>query len=506
MQASSQSSIALRKRNWSLFGEFWIYVGLCAFFALIFVQYAAKIRGSDRPDTQSAVLRWTPVVRQIPEVNIWKTTNWPNSPIMAMILKPFMDVDPPLLGSEYWLLAKLVMTLLSVWLVFRMLDRPETPFPLWGKALAVLMTLRPIEGDLVHGNINLFILLTVVSCLYAYRRGWDVMAGLSLALGIACKITPALFLPYFVWKRSWTALAASAVGLVLYLVVSPGLYFGWQQNLDNLTGWYDGMIRPFVEKYEVTSEHPNQSLPGLLERMLRHRPSSTVWDENQQVFVPTEFHNFVDLPRPVVSGITKGALLLFTLATVLWMRRSKFDRTDWRWGAEFAVIVLGMLLFSERTWKHHAVVLLVPFAVLCHQGSGFRLTPAEPTRLLRRPRGGGRVDADDEQQLGQGRGPRFVRPTRTRLWGVHLVVPDPAGDDVLALRYALRRADGESGRRRRLVRPARLRKKRTALSEARRRRQRRWTNRRRGRNWTAHRGGCSASWLRRRRRRRTPIR
>jgi hypothetical protein len=375
MQAYPRASIALPSPRRSRFGEVWIYAGLCVFFALIFWQYSAKVKSAERPD-QSAFLRWTHVVRQIPEVNIWRTTNWPNSPIMAMILKPFMDVDPPLLGSQYWLLAKMAMTLASIWLVFRMLDRPETPFPLWGKALAVLLTLRPIEGDLVHGNVNLFILLTVVSCLYAYRRGWDMIAGLSLALGIACKITPVLFLPYFVWKRSWKTLAASAIGLVLYLVVIPSLYFGWERNLDNLAGWYDGMIRPFVVKNEVTSEHPNQSLPGLLERTLRHRPSSTIWDDTQNEFVPTEYHNFVDLPQAVVSGITKGALLLFMLATILWMRRSTLDRGDWRWGAEFAVIVLGMLLFSERTWKHHAVTLLVPFAVLCHQVSGFRLTPA----------------------------------------------------------------------------------------------------------------------------------
>jgi alpha-1,2-mannosyltransferase len=375
MQASPRTSLALPARRSPLLGELWIYAGLCLFFAVIFVQYSAKIHAADRANL-SAYLRWTPLVRQLPEVNIWRTTNWPNSPMMAMILKPFMDVEPALLGSQYWLLAKMAMTLVSVWLVFRMLDRPETPFPLWGKALAVLLTLRPIEGDLVHGNVNLFILLTVVSCLYAYRRGWDVAAGLCLALGIACKITPVLFLPYFVWKRSWTALGASLAGMVLYLVLLPGLYYGWQQNLENLGAWYDGMIQPFVVKNEVTSEHPNQSLPGLLERTLRHRPSSTIWDEDKLEFEPTEYHNFVDLPRPVVSGIVKGALLLFTLGTVLWMRRSKLDRSDWRWSAEFAVIILGMLLFSERTWKHHAVTLLVPFAVLCHQVSGFRLTRA----------------------------------------------------------------------------------------------------------------------------------
>ena len=30
---------------------------------------------------------------------------------------------------------------------------------------------------------------------------------------------------------------------------------------------------------------------------------------------------------------------------------------------EFSVVVLGMLLFCERTWKHHCVTLLLPFTV-----------------------------------------------------------------------------------------------------------------------------------------------
>jgi hypothetical protein len=37
-----------------------------------------------------------------------------------------------------------------------------------------------------------------------------------------------------------------------------------------------------------------------------------------------------------------------------------------RFAAECSLIVLGMLLFSERTWKHHAVTLLFPFAVIAY--------------------------------------------------------------------------------------------------------------------------------------------
>jgi hypothetical protein len=54
-------------------------------------------------------------------------------------------------------------------------------------------------------------------------------------------------------------------------------------------------------------------------------------------------------------------------AAVVWACRTPTrPRGGWRLGAEAAVVVLGMLLFSERTWKHHCVTLALPFAVLCY--------------------------------------------------------------------------------------------------------------------------------------------
>ena len=41
-------------------------------------------------------------------------------------------------------------------------------------------------------------------------------------------------------------------------------------------------------------------------------------------------------------------------------------RRGWLLAAEYSLILVAMLLFSERTWKHHCVTLLLPFAVLCY--------------------------------------------------------------------------------------------------------------------------------------------
>ena len=51
---------------------------------------------------------------------------------------------------------------------------------------------------------------------------------------------------------------------------------------------------------------------------------------------------------------------------VLLCRAPRTERQGWRFAAECGLIVLGMLLFSERTWKHHAVTLLIPAAALAY--------------------------------------------------------------------------------------------------------------------------------------------
>jgi alpha-1,2-mannosyltransferase len=72
------------------------------------------------------------------------------------------------------------------------------------------------------------------------------------------------------------------------------------------------------------------------------------------------------------------------LALAVWSCRTPIDvRHGWRLAAEYSLVVLGMLLLSERTWKHHCVTLLLPFAVLSYyllacqpRPAGFRVLGA----------------------------------------------------------------------------------------------------------------------------------
>src|SRR5262249_54098538 len=129
----------------------------------------------------------------------------------------------------------------------------------------------------------------------------------------------------------------------------------------------------------VTSESDNQSLPGLVVRLLTHSPSFTSWDKDLVVYTPLQYDNYFSLSLQEAGWIVKGCMAAFSLAVVWLCRTPTAQPQNWRLASEFAVIILGMLLFSERTWKHHCVTLILPFACVL-----YALANLELSRLTRR--------------------------------------------------------------------------------------------------------------------------
>jgi alpha-1,2-mannosyltransferase len=368
----------------------WIIVGLTALTLGVGVQYAIKTAEPDpnhpnQPGTRSAFLRWRGQLHDLWDgKDIYKLHTYPNAPIMALILSPLAylpkvaivgkEID---LGALSWFALKVGMTALTFFLAVKLIQDPNRPFPPGGQLVMLFLSLRPIIGDLSHGNVNLLILFLVVLALHAYRCGRDMWSGLTLALAITCKVTPALFVPYFLIKREWKTVGWCMVGLLLFFILVPGAILGFERNWELLNGWVDNMILPFVVGGEVTTEHCNQSLPGMLYRLLTHSPSF-IDGENQ----PVGFHNLVALDPSIVRWMLRGCGVAF-LALLWWLcRRPTPTRSDWRLAIEYGIVVLGMLLFSERTWKHHCVTMLLPFGVLCYYLTVMRPTPGRSAFII----------------------------------------------------------------------------------------------------------------------------
>jgi hypothetical protein len=360
---SRQATPSSSRQRWFLAALLLLFIGQS-------IQYSFKISGeslrshpttgeTDQPH-RGAITRWRESLQHLFDDNIYDRFNYPNPPIMALLLTPIATL-PPLAGALCWFYLKVGMTLLALWWIFRMIQTSEKPFPPWAQALTILLSLRPIMGDLSHGNVNLFILFLVIAGLYAFHRARDVLAGLTLALAMACKVTPALFIPYLLWKRAWKSLAGCAVGLVLFLVVVPGGFLGGSHNWESLHSWVEHMVSPYVVEGTVTTDHLNQSLPGLVHRLATDSPSHV--DDHG---TPLKYDNLAHLDPRLAGWLIKSCMALFALVVVWVCRTPTTDRRSWRLAAEFSLVLLGMLLFSERTWKHHCVTLVLPFAVLCY--------------------------------------------------------------------------------------------------------------------------------------------
>jgi hypothetical protein len=349
-----------------------LLLGLLLYFVLLSIQYGIKAASGD--GTNSAIMRWRQQLLQFQDgEDIFDKTVYPNPPIMALILTPIATWTdhvglPPWVAGLGWFYLKVLMTLLALHWVFRLVESPTRPFPMPARVLTVLLSLRAITGDLQHGNVNLFILFLVVAALSALQSRRDFLAGLVVALAASCKVTPVLFVPYLVWKRAWKSLAGVAVGIALFFWpgVVPAQFLGWEKNFQCVESWTAHMVKPFVVDGMVTSEHNNQSLPGLTYRLLTHSPSFVKYPEG--IWTPDRYDNIASLSPEVARWLVKLCMGLFGLLILWTCRTPRTDSSDAnpRLAAEYSLIILGMLLFSERTWKHHCVTLLLPFAVLSY--------------------------------------------------------------------------------------------------------------------------------------------
>lgn len=225
--------------------------------------YYVAIKGESR----SAFNRWQPMLAElVAGEDVYYRHAFPTPPIMGLILYPFTLLPGPW-AMAGWFAFK---TLLLCWVIWRLLASwQETGWPvgIYAVGFILLIGLRPALGDLLHGNVNLWILFLIVAAVFSFRDRRDACGGLCLSLAIACKLTPALLIFYFALKRSWKFCAWTAAGLLLWLVIVPGSVLGFKHNLILLDHWANMMVWPYVKEGQVDTEQVNQSLPGLIHRL-----------------------------------------------------------------------------------------------------------------------------------------------------------------------------------------------------------------------------------------------
>lgn len=273
----------------------------------------------------------------------------PPTSVLLMLPVARLDYRPALLA---WNLASLAMLGASLWIVGREL---RISFSAWSifPALALLLLCRPLVQQLIHGQLNLVLLLLVTGAWAADRRGRPGWAGGLVGTAAAIKLFPGFLFLYFVLRRQWAAVLAGVLALILLTgltaaVLGPETYRAYIQD-----------VLPQLEKFRTSWF--NASLVGF-------------WTK---LFNPATREEHVEPLWRSAAAAWAGVLAswLAVVAAVSWSVRRARTRTQL--DHAFGAAVTGMLLLSPITWDYAFLLLLVPVAALW-------LDPprSEPTKLL----------------------------------------------------------------------------------------------------------------------------
>ncbi|MCY2923886.1 MAG: glycosyltransferase family 87 protein, partial [Planctomycetota bacterium] len=392
--------IANRRMHWLRVG-LWVLVGFVLLAPTVQAQLETAKRqrareAATRPqdakgaardkEAKGALTRWRTAVEEFwtPGKNIYvmppvnpspnpaqRTSLHPNMPFTVILLTPFarMPVWAMVLS---WNLLKIVAAVASLFMLARVVSHGPTRVPDWVMLLAFAWAAPMIAGDLQHANTNMFVLV-VVALLWLYRKGADYLAGVPLALAVCLKMTPALFLAYWLYQRNVRLLVGAMVALVLFVAVVPGAMLGQERATELTMMWWHNLIRPGLAEGRAYPIHINQSIPGVFQRLLIGPPQKEgdiSWNSDDDPYYlhhargdkeadTPEWIALANLSPAQARHAIQAAQLAIVLLGLWGVGWRTLARDDGRRGLHYALLVIGMMLLNQRTWDHHATVMLV---------------------------------------------------------------------------------------------------------------------------------------------------
>ncbi|MBI5762568.1 MAG: DUF2029 domain-containing protein [Planctomycetes bacterium] len=325
------------------------------------VDKSAYREGGERH--QTALGRWLPTAAVLGDgsTDPYGTGHWfPTPPFVLMCLVPLSKLGY-LPAGIIWAVLKSGGFIFAMALLLRTLREQEIRIPLGVLIAAGIFGIRPIISDLQHANLNIFMMIWVALTWTCFLRNKDLLAGAFIALAIVTKVTPALLLVYFLYKRQWKVALGAAIGLALVFLIIPSLYLGFARNIELHRNWYHMLAEPYARHGWATIEIANQSLYGVLLRILSNAGLLSIehMTVNQAMEIGME-----DMARPVTAlgNLIRPCITIGVLGSLAWFCRHRVQRrADVRIWLEFALVLVAMLLMGERTWKHHATTLPIVY-------------------------------------------------------------------------------------------------------------------------------------------------
>ncbi len=239
----------------------------------------------------------------------------------------------------------------------------------WVLAAAITLLLTAFNHPLIRqnnaGQLNALLLAGLALLYTGERRGWPAPAvGGVTAFLMLFKLSPGIFLIWFLLRREW-AKAAWTAGIAAGLTLGMVFLYGVRTHLD-----FVPVLQDMGYGKSTWAEYGH-----------------TFWRDRTNVSPNATFHRFfvekegtgitpwVHLGHGVANAMTWGVSLLviavFAIGTATTRARRRLD-------APFALAICTSLLLPSILWDHYLVQLLLPIVLL----SACALQRANPAPAL----------------------------------------------------------------------------------------------------------------------------
>ena len=269
-------------------------------------------------------------------------------PLAAVVFAPFAMVSLPV-ASAAITVTTLLLLVVSMWIVLTTLGVAErwpaaamTTRSAWARrcwlaaaivAFAALL-LEPVKSNFEFGQINVVLMTLVIADCVPRKTPWP--RGLLLGVAMALKLTPAIFLLYFLLRRDTRALLTAAVSAVCATLA--GMALAWR---DSLQYWTETVHD--TDRIGTVTFNTNQNIAGALARLgVSEGPRYVLWMLSCfAVLALTVWaaRRVLKADQPVLALVCV-ALFGLVVSPVSWSHH-------WVWALP-AVLVGGVIAYRQR--------------------------------------------------------------------------------------------------------------------------------------------------------------
>jgi alpha-1,2-mannosyltransferase len=265
-------------------------------------------------------------------------------PIAAVIFSGLTFLPVWAANALVVLISFLALSVVCLLVTGRLTQRQNVVWTVAPAVAVAAVALEPVISTFLFGQINLVLMaLVVVDCLAVRDPRWR---GVLVGLAAAIKLTPLIFLLYFLVRREWRAALTSAVTFVVLALA--GFLFA---ATDSAEYWFHTLLDP--SRAGGLAYMANQSLRGVLHRINPGEHAETLLWLGLSVLV-------VALGVVAARKAANDVVALTAIATAGLLVSPVSWSHHWVWCVP-AFLALG---FVRRTWARITLgALLVVFLV-----------------------------------------------------------------------------------------------------------------------------------------------